>query len=147
MVLRKSASHLQCIRGYAEARQRVVFREFGFASRAPPLTGRTPIGNFGQKLKADADMAPRLERARRSLANALDQQPNFRQLSLSAGLSQDKLAELADTTQSYIPRIESGTVDPRTDMLAREVRNYRSSLRTSRYMSRMTPGRLRSIAR
>jgi predicted transcriptional regulator len=29
------------------------------------------------------------------------------------------LADLAGTTQSYIARMESGTVDPGTDMLAR----------------------------
>ena len=95
-----------------------MFREFGLPV-ARPLTGGTSIGDFVQELEADPDMAPRLERARRSLAKLLDEQPNFRQLRLSAGLSQDRLAEIADTTQSYIARIESGTVDPGTDMLAR----------------------------
>lgn len=101
-----------------EARQRVVVREFGVPS-AYPLTGGMPIGDFARELESDADIAPRLERARRSLAKVLDDQPNFRQLRLSAGLSQGRLGEMAGTTQSYIARIESGTLDPGTDMLAR----------------------------
>jgi transcriptional regulator with XRE-family HTH domain len=43
----------------------------------------------------------------------------FRRLRLAAGLSQEKLAAAAKTTQTYIARIEAGTVDPGTDMLAR----------------------------
>lgn len=104
----------------------MVVREFGVPAERP-LTGGMSIGDFARELEADADMAPRLERARRSLAKVLDDQPNFRQLRLSAGLSQGKLAEMADTTQSYVARIESGTLDPGTDMLAR----LASSLRIS----------------
>ena len=39
-----------------------------------------------------------------------------------AGLSQAKLAERANATQSYVARIEAGTLDPGTDMLARLAR-------------------------
>ena len=38
---------------------------------------------------------------------------------MAAGLSQAKLADRAGATQSYIARVEAGTLDPGTDMLAR----------------------------
>ncbi|MCC6709711.1 MAG: helix-turn-helix transcriptional regulator [Gammaproteobacteria bacterium] len=38
---------------------------------------------------------------------------------LKAGLSQAALAEKARTTQPYIAKIESGTVDPGTEVIAR----------------------------
>jgi transcriptional regulator with XRE-family HTH domain len=64
-------------------------------------------------------MAPHLEQARRDLANIVDRPGTLRHLRLAAGMSQAKLAELALTTQSYIARVEAGTLDPGTDMLAR----------------------------
>lgn len=72
-----------------------------------------------QELESDADMKPHLEQARRELAAVIDKPGTLRQLRLAAGISQTKLAELALTTQSYIARVESGTLDPGTDMLVR----------------------------
>ena len=71
------------------------------------------------ELETDADMATHLEEARRGLADTVDQAGTLRHLRLAAGMSQTKLADLALTTQSYIARVESGTLDPGTDMLAR----------------------------
>ena len=71
------------------------------------------------EVEADSDMAPRLAEARRNLAEILDKAKAFRHLRLAAGLSQAKLADLAKTTQTYVARVESGTLDPGTDMLAR----------------------------
>lgn len=96
----------------------MVFCEFGVPTTRP-LTGGIPIGDLVRQLEADSDMALRLERARRLLAHALDDRPTFRQLRLLAGMSQATLAQRADTTQSYIARMESGILDPGTDMLAR----------------------------
>ena len=95
-----------------------MFCEFGVPA-AQPLAGGVPIGDLARELEADPDMAPRMERARRALAQTLDGHPTLRQLRLSAGLSQTVLAQRAGTTQSYVARIESGSLDPGTDMLAR----------------------------
>lgn len=44
---------------------------------------------------------------------------SLRSIRLHFGLSQEKLAEMSHTSQSYIARIESGKVDPQTDTIAR----------------------------
>lgn len=65
-------------------------------------------------------MAAHLERARRQLSPILDgDQRSLRALRMAAGLSQAKLAERAKATQSYVARVEAGTLDPGTDMLMR----------------------------
>lgn len=97
----------------------VLFFEFGVpASR--PLRGGVALGDVMRRLELDAGMAPRLARARQSLAQVLgSERKTLRDLRLAAGMSQAKLAERAGATQSYIARVEAGTVDPGTDMLAR----------------------------
>jgi transcriptional regulator with XRE-family HTH domain len=70
-------------------------------------------------LEADPSMAPRLEDARRALSGILDTTNTLRRLRLAAGFSQASLAAAAKTTQTYIARVEAGTLDPGTDMLAR----------------------------
>jgi DNA-binding XRE family transcriptional regulator len=84
-----------------------------------PLRGGTPIASFVAELEQDPDMAARLARARQRLASTLDRTATVRNLRLRAGLSQSRLAEIAGTTQPYIVRLEAGSVDPGTDMLAR----------------------------
>jgi transcriptional regulator with XRE-family HTH domain len=65
-------------------------------------------------------MAAHLEQARRDLGRVFNEgSESLRSLRLAAGLSQAKLAEGAGATQSYVARIEAGTLDPGTDMLAR----------------------------
>lgn len=94
-----------------------------FEAKVPvdkPLTGGKPLAALIRKLEAKPDMAIRLEKARRTLGEILEPGSNsLRALRLAAGLSQVKLAERAGTTQSYIARIESGRLDPGTDMLER----------------------------
>jgi DNA-binding XRE family transcriptional regulator len=101
-----------------EVSGQVVYRHFGITSTLP-LTGGVALGDFMEELEGDPDMAPRLAQARRTLANVLDESTTLRRLRLAAGLSQAKLAARAKTTQTYIARVESGTLDPGTDMLAR----------------------------
>jgi predicted transcriptional regulator len=64
-------------------------------------------------------MAKHLEDARRRVADLIEPTDTVRKLRLSAGLSQNTLAQLARTTQSYIARIEAGKVDPQTDTIER----------------------------
>jgi DNA-binding XRE family transcriptional regulator len=101
-----------------EVSGQVIFRQFGIAS-TQPLKGATTLADFMAELESDKDMAPRLAVARRALAGSLDPTRTLRHLRLAAGLSQEKLAERAHTTQPYIARVESGMLDPGTDMLAR----------------------------
>lgn len=97
----------------------VVQREFRVPP-ARPLRGGVPLADVMRQLEADPQMAEHLAAARRELATAFDQEAaTLRALRLAAGLSQAKLAERAGTTQPFIARIEAGTVDPGTDMLAR----------------------------
>jgi DNA-binding XRE family transcriptional regulator len=97
---------------------RILFGEFGVAS-TKPIAGAMTLADFMAEFEADPDIAPRLSDARRALSGVLDQTCTLRGLRLAAGLSQAKLAAGANTTQAYIARIESGTVDPGTDMVAR----------------------------
>jgi ribosome-binding protein aMBF1 (putative translation factor) len=83
------------------------------------LKGAVPLVDFVDDLEGDAEMAQRLAAARRRLATVLDDSTTFRRLRMLAGLSQARLAVLAGTTQTYIARVESGSLDPGTDMLAR----------------------------
>lgn len=94
-----------------------------FEAKVPadkPLSGGKPLAALIRKLESKPDMAVRFEKARRTLGEILEPGSNsLRALRLAAGLSQVKLAERAGTTQSYIARIESGRLDPGTDMLER----------------------------
>ncbi|MBS0374791.1 MAG: helix-turn-helix transcriptional regulator [Proteobacteria bacterium] len=87
---------------------------------AKPLRGGVPISDILREFEADPDMSPRLARARRDLARILEPSGrSLRALRLAAGLSQTAVAEGADSTQSYIARIESRTADPSTEMIGR----------------------------
>lgn len=97
---------------------RVVFRQFDVPS-SHPLDGGVPLGDFVKDLESDTEMHWRLARARRELAEEIAEPGTFRRLRLKAGLSQARLAALATTTQTYIARVESGTLDPGTEMVAR----------------------------
>jgi predicted transcriptional regulator len=63
-----------------------------------------------------------LSAARKQMvAQIPDEKLTFRGLRLAAGLSQRALADIAGdgTTQSYIARIEGGSLDPGTDLIVR----------------------------
>lgn len=98
---------------------RVIYCEFGTTS-AKPLRGGVPLSQMMRQLEADPEMAERFAQGRRALAENLSSPAEtIRSLRLKAGLSQVQLAEGASATQSYIARLEAGTLDPGTDMLAR----------------------------
>lgn len=84
-----------------------------------PLPGGVDIDDFLRSWEADPGMAGELRRARREIADTLDEVETLRRLRLKAGLSQALLAERARTTQSHIAHIESGAKDPQTDMIVR----------------------------
>lgn len=84
-----------------------------------PLPGAVTLSDFAQQFDGDVEIQGKLAEARRALASDLDSAPTLRRLRLQAGFSQAKLAEAAKTTQSYIARIEAGTLDPGTDMVVR----------------------------
>jgi ribosome-binding protein aMBF1 (putative translation factor) len=84
-----------------------------------PLRGSVPLSEYIDGLEAEDAMALHLRDARKSLNSVLGVHPSLRKLRLAAGLSQAKLAVAAKTTQSYIARVESGSLDPGTDMVSR----------------------------
>jgi predicted transcriptional regulator len=77
------------------------------------------VADFISRHEADPAMAARLSQARQRMAGEIDQITTLRRLRLAAGFSQDKLAEAAKTSQAYIARVEAGTLDPGSDMVAR----------------------------
>lgn len=96
----------------------VIYGCFDLPS-AEPLNGAVTVTDFLAGLEADPSIAPLLAKARVDLGAVIDRTGTLRDLRLAAGLSQAKLAALADTTQTYVARVEAGNLDPGTDMLAR----------------------------
>lgn len=104
----------------APSADNVVYKEFG-AARPLPLPNTTSLSSLMAEFEADGEMADHLANARRSLGQQLyaDEPQTLSALRLTAGLSQTLLAELANTTQPHVAKIESGKTDPSTDMIAR----------------------------
>ena len=94
------------------------------ASQGLPVLNSTPIDDFIKEFSDDAEMVDALANARKGLSEVLygTVAPTFSAIRLSAGLSQDQLAEMAMTSQSHIARIEAGRNDPSTDVIAKLAR-------------------------
>jgi len=75
------------------------------------------IESFSSEPGFEEEMAE----ANKELASLLyaDEPGSFSALRMRAGLSQRKLAERSETSQSHIARIELGQLDPGTDTIAR----------------------------
>lgn len=84
------------------------------------LTGE-PVENLVRSLEGEPDGAARLERARQRLGVRLaEAEPrSIRTLRLAAGMSQQRLAELAGLPQSHIARLEVATSNPTMSTLRR----------------------------
>lgn len=104
----------------APSTDKVVYKEFG-AARPLPLPETTSLSSLMAEFEADGEMAEHLADARRSLGQQLyaDEPQTLSALRLMAGLSQTRLAELANTTQPHVAKIENGKTDPGTDTIAR----------------------------
>lgn len=87
---------------------------------AQALKGASPLKSTLEKLMEVPGFAERLPLARAEVANKYysEERESFSFYRLQAGLSQADLASLADTSQSYIARIESGVTDPGTEAIA-----------------------------
>jgi DNA-binding XRE family transcriptional regulator len=108
-------------------RAKVISAEFGVSS-AKPMKGTVSLSEFMRAVEADTDIAPRLSKARQDLAKLLGDAGPLRRIRLEVGLSQQKLADAAGTTQTYVARLEAGTLDPGTDMLARLAQALRTDV-------------------
>jgi predicted transcriptional regulator len=73
------------------------------------------------QFESDREFAQAMSESRKGLAQLLysDEPETLAALRLNAGLSQTQLAQLLETSQSYIARIEAGRVDPGTEMVAK----------------------------
>lgn len=101
----------------------VIYREFE-AARALPLPNTVSLESVLEEFEADPGMAERMRNARREMALSAyaDEPDTLSALRLAAGLSQKQLAELTETSQPHIARIEGGQTDPSTDVVARLAR-------------------------
>lgn len=98
----------------------VIKAEFSGA-RPLPLPNTRPLETVVARFEQDSSKAEALRVARRTLAAQREAVPvkALARLRLMAGLSQAQLAALADTSQPHIFRIEQGTNDPGTSLVAR----------------------------
>lgn len=98
----------------------VFYKEFA-TTRPLPLPNTVALGALVRDFEMDGTKAEHLARARQNLSAMLyeDEPDTLSAIRLSAGLSQNQLAERINTSQSYIARLESGRNDPGTDMVAR----------------------------
>src|SRR5579862_2701937 len=77
-----------------------------------------PIGAFVAELESQG-YGEGLKEARKSIAGLLDKKTTLRSLRLHAGLSQEQLASLMETSQPQIARMESGKQDLQLSTLRR----------------------------
>ncbi|MFT3905776.1 MAG: helix-turn-helix transcriptional regulator [Steroidobacteraceae bacterium] len=92
----------------------VIYRDF-YVGGANPFRGSTNIRDYVQQHEQDPTKAVLLRQARQELGEKLQgEKPTLRDLRLSRGLSQQQLAERANTNQSHIANIELGRNDPGT---------------------------------
>lgn len=94
------------------------FEKFQFED---PLPLRTKaVSEIAQRWAKNADMQPRLQRARARLAGLSGADDGgIRAIRLRAGLSQTELARVIGTSQPHIARIEGGTAEPTLDTCRR----------------------------
>lgn len=83
--------------------------------------GYVTIEEFVRQNEQDPERAAAFEEARKWVANSFykDEQESIRTLRLKKGLSQARLAALANTTQAHIARIETGSTDCQVGTLQR----------------------------
>jgi len=98
----------------------VVYKEF-FTEKSTPLANSITLESLVNKYEKDEVRAKYLRDARLKLANShyKGEVENFSALRLSSGMSQTELARKIESSQPHIARIENGTNDPSTDLVAR----------------------------
>lgn len=98
----------------------VLYREFS-PSRPLSLANTVGLESLLAEFESDPAMSEDMAQARRQLATTIyqDEPETLSALRLAAGLSQAQLAKLVQTSQPHIARIERGTTDPGTEMIAR----------------------------
>ena len=91
----------------------VKYVEIIVARPGPPPSHGIPIAEYMKRRERDPIRASALARARMRLSKKIDDSAKFSltALRLSKGISQSTLAELIDSHQPYIARIEKGEVD------------------------------------
>jgi DNA-binding XRE family transcriptional regulator len=98
----------------------VVHPAFAVPIGSPLKTGKR-LADVIDKFERKPAMRAQLQAARKQMVAGVREPTTFRMLRLGAGLSQRALADKAGdgTTQSYIARIEAGSLDPSTDLIQR----------------------------
>ena len=98
----------------------VIYREFILTAQPTPLRNTISVNEITKEYESDPVKAELLRKARQQFASDFHEgDESFTALRLRAGLSQVRLAELVKTSQPHIAKIEKGTNDPSTDMIAR----------------------------
>lgn len=92
----------------------VIFREIGPLPAAKTISGAVDIDDLVAEFEASPEGAEAMAKGREWVAEHFygDRPPSVAKLRLQRGWSQAELARRAETSQSYIGRLESGNVDP-----------------------------------
>lgn len=92
---------------------KVIYAEFPGPTTPSVLPGAIDIDDLIAELEQSPDNAAAIAQGRQWVAETFySDQPSVAQLRLSRGWSQAELARRAETSQSYIARLELGKVDP-----------------------------------
>jgi DNA-binding XRE family transcriptional regulator len=93
---------------------RVIFAEFAAPSKLLPVPGAIDIDVLVAELESQSpENAKALARGRKWVADTFyADRPSIARFRLKHGWSQAELAKRAETSQSYIARLEQGKIDP-----------------------------------
>ena len=96
------------------AKANVIFREFAVPPKPLSVPGAIDIDDLVSELESQSpENAKALARGRKWVADTFyADRPGVAQLRLHKGWSQAELAKRAETSQSYIARLEQGKIDP-----------------------------------
>lgn len=84
-----------------------------------PVKNSVSIDDLVNEFESDKEIANLLSKSRKRFSEAIyvNKPETLSKLRLSAGLSQDQLAQKSGTSQSHIAKIESARNDPGTDVI------------------------------
>lgn len=117
----------------------VIYREFSAPPKPLAVPGAIDIDDLVAELESQSlENAEAIAEGRQWVAETFyADRPSVAQLRLKKGWSQAKLAKLAETSQSYVARLEQGKIDPQmstarkiADVLGVSIETFAQALTT-----------------